>query len=60
MQHNNITDERKGNIIKIVFFLALLCSIAFIYFENGTIKDIFYFAIVFIMFIRFLILKLYH
>lgn len=60
MHHNTLTDDKKSFITKVIFFLILLSIIALIYLESGVLKDLVYFAIVFILFIKFLIIKLYH
>ncbi len=60
MHYNALTEDKKSFAFKIVFFLALLSLIALIYFESRLLIDAVYFAIVFILFIKFLIIKLYH
>lgn len=59
MHHNALTDDKRSFAFKIVFFLVLLSFIALMYLESGLLKDAFYFAVVLILFIKFLIIKLY-
>lgn len=60
MHHNNLTENKKSVFYKAVFFLVLLTFALFIYLESNLLKDLFYFIIVFILFIKFLLIKLYH
>lgn len=60
MHHNALTGDKKGFIIKIIFFLALLSLVALMYLESHMLKDALYFAVVFVLFIKFLIIKLYY
>lgn len=60
MHHNTLMVDKRNFIIKIIFFLTLLSMIALMYFESGAIKDVFYFAVVLVLFVKFLIIKLYH
>ncbi len=57
--HIEIVGNRKGFIIKIIFFICLLTFSALLYLESNKPVDMVYFVVVFITFIRFLIMKLY-
>ena len=60
MHHNVLTKEKKGFILKVLFFISLLLLIGFIYLDSRLLKDAIYFVVVFILFIKFLFIKLYH
>lgn len=60
MHRSTSIKEKKSLVIKIMFFMVLLSFIGLMYFESGLLKDAIYFAIVLIIFIKFLIIKLYH
>lgn len=57
--HTELTGKGKSFLIKIIFFLALLTVVGFMYLESKIIIDAVYFMIVLVLFIRFLIVKLY-
>lgn len=59
MHHNVLTGNKKGFLLKIIFFLGLLTTIALIYMESKMAIDALYFIVVFVLFIRFLFIKLY-
>ena len=52
--------EINSFIIKVLFFITILVAAVMMYIENSSIVDIGYFFVVFILFIKFLIVKLYH
>ncbi len=52
--------EINSFIIKVLFFITILIAAAMMYIENRSIVDIGYFFVVFVLFIKFLIVKLYH
>jgi hypothetical protein len=60
MRYNNLTDDTKSFINKVLFFVTLLVFSGLIYLERGLIHDAVYFIIVLFFFIKFLIMKLYH
>lgn len=60
MHHNALTEDKKGFIIKVIFFLALLSLVALMYLESHMLKDALYFVVVLVLFIKFLIIKLYY
>lgn len=60
MHHNALTEDKKSFLIKIIFFIVLLSLVALMYLESGMLKDALYFIVVFILFIKFLIIKLYY
>lgn len=60
MHHNALTEDQKSFLIKIIFFIVLLSLVALMYLESGMLKDALYFIVVFILFIKFLIIKLYY
>jgi hypothetical protein len=60
MHHNTLIGNKKGFAVKTTFFLILLFFTGLLYFESRLIKDAFYFAIVLMLFIKFLVIKLYH
>lgn len=60
MHHNNLIENKKSFFCKVTFFLVLLAFALLIYLESNLLKDLFYFVIVFVLFIRFLLIKLYH
>lgn len=59
MYHTELTGERKSFFIKVIFFLSLLTIVGFMYLESNMLVDAAYFGIVLVLFIRFLIVKLY-
>lgn len=60
MNRKKISTERKSTFIKIAFLLSLLICAAFMYMESRLLIDVAYFAVVAVIFIRFIIVKLYH
>ena len=60
MHHNDITNNSGNLIIKTSLFMALLIIVGLIYFESKNIVDLVYFSIILGLFLRFLIVKLYH
>lgn len=60
MHHSTSTKDKKSLVVKILFFMILLSFIGLMYFESRLVKDAIYFAIVLIIFIKFLVIKLYH
>lgn len=60
MKLKTFSRDRKGFIYKTLFFVSLLIILAFTYFESKALIDVVYFIVVLAIFIRFLILKLYH
>lgn len=59
MRHNVLVKRSEGFISKTIFFLTLLTSIWFLYKESNLLIDAIYFIIVLVLFIKFLIIKLY-
>ncbi len=59
MHRTELTGNRKGFFIKVLFFLALLSFSISMYLESHMIMDAVYFSIVLVLFIRFLRVKLY-
>lgn len=59
MQQNILIHSNKDFIEKVLFFICLLTGIAFLYIESKQILDLTYFVVVFIIFIRYIIMKLY-
>ena len=59
MRHNVTSDDKKSFIVKTIFFIFILLFSLLMYFETKMIIDAFYFGITFILFIRFLLIKLY-
>ena len=57
---NKSADEKKSFRIKVIFFISLLIAVAISFFESMRIEDLIYFFIVLILFIKYLIVKLYH
>lgn len=60
MRYNNLTDDTKSFINKVIFFIILLFFSGFIYLERGFLCDAIYFLAVLFFFIKFLIIKLYY
>lgn len=60
VNRKKISTERKSTFIKIAFLLSLLICAAFMYMESRLLIDVAYFAVVAVIFIRFIIVKLYH
>ena len=56
----NLMEDRKSTRRKIIFFIGLLTFALVSYIKSGNIIDIGYFFAVLILFIRFLLLKLYY
>lgn len=52
--------EINSFIIKVLFFMTILVATAMMYMKSKSIVDIGYFCVVFVLFIKFLIVKLYH
>lgn len=59
MQQNDLIHSNKDFIVKVLFFICLLTGIAFSYIESKHILDLIYLVVVFITFIRYIIVKLY-
>ncbi len=59
MHHDDIKEQRKSFCCKIAFFLTMLFLVGMTYLESGLMIDAFYFCIVLVLFIKFLIIKLY-
>lgn len=53
-------DKKKSFIAKVIFFISLLIAVLISYIESSRIEDIIYFVGVLILFIKYLIAKLYH
>lgn len=60
MNHKEVLKERKNFLYKVIFFVILLMFAGFMYIESNMLIDAVYFGVVLILFIRFLIIKLYH
>lgn len=60
MHRKELVGNKNGFILKIMFFLILLVFSMLIYLESHKVIDIIYFGIVFVLFLRFLSIKLYH
>lgn len=60
MHHNVIGKEKRSFIIKICFFLVLLLIVGLMYFESKRSMDLAYFVVILSLFLRFLVVKLYH
>lgn len=58
--HGQEIEHKKSFVLKILFFIIILAVIGTLYFESAHIIDIIYFSIVLFIFIRYLIMKLYH
>ncbi len=58
--HGQETENKKSFVLKVLFFIIVLVIIAALYFESLHIIDAVYFSIVFLLFIKYLIMKLYH
>ena len=52
--------EINSIILKVLFFMTILVAAAMMYMKSKSIVDIGYFCVVFVLFIKFLIVKLYH
>ena len=50
--------EINSFIIKVLFFMTILVAAAMMYMKSKSIVDIGYFCVVFVLFIKFLIVKL--
>lgn len=59
MHHNTLVWNSKEFIIKVIFFIILLTFVALLYMESKLLIDAFYFCVVLVIFIRFLIIRLY-
>ena len=55
-----LNKNQRSFLIKVCFFIFLLVVVALLYLESKAIIDVVYFILILILFIRFLILKLYH
>lgn len=60
MNHKEVLEEKKSFLYKVIFFVILLMFAGFMYIESNMLIDAVYFGVVLILFIRFLIIKLYH
>lgn len=60
MNHKEVLEEKKNFLYKVIFFVMLLVFAGFMYIESNMLIDAVYFGVVLILFIRFLIIKLYH
>lgn len=60
MHQSELMENRKGFLIKVAFFIALLMFIGFMYLESNMVLDAVYFVVVLALFIKFLVVKLYH
>lgn len=59
MRHTKLIGDEKSFLMKVAFFLVLLLFIGFMYLESNMIVDAVYFGIVFTLFVKFLLVKLY-
>ncbi|MEE0700264.1 MAG: hypothetical protein U0M66_06765 [Bacilli bacterium] len=59
MHQSELMENRKGFLIKVAFFIALLMFIGFMYLESNMVLDAVYFVVVLALFIKFLVVKLY-
>lgn len=60
MNRKEVLEERRCFITKVMFFLILLMFAGFMYIESNMLIDVVYFVAVLVLFVRFLLLKLYH
>ena len=59
MHHNVLTDNKKAFYSKVLFFILLFVLSLLMYIESKLIIDAFYSLVILILFIRFLVVKLY-
>lgn len=59
MHHNVLTEDKKAFYFKVLFFIFLLAISLLMYIESKLIIDAFYSLVILILFIRFLVVKLY-
>ena len=60
MDHKEVLEKRRNFLYKVIFFVILLLFAGFMYIESNMPIDAVYFGVILILFIRFLIIKLYH
>lgn len=57
--HEQKIEHKKSFVLKVIFFATILVIVAALYFESLHIIDAVYFGIVLLLFIKYLIMKLY-
>ena len=60
MNHNKLTSIKKSEMFEILLFLIVLVLSLISFFNNHMLVDAVYFVVVLTLFIKFLIVKLYH
>ncbi len=58
--HGQEIERKKSFVLKTLFFIIMLVVIAALYIESLHIIDAVYLGIVFLLFIKYLSMKLYH
>lgn len=60
MHRKELIGNKNSFLLKVLFFVLLSLFSILIYLESHKVIDIVYFGVVFVLFIRFLYIKLYH
>ena len=60
MHRKELIGNKNSFLLKVMFFVLLSMFSILIYLESHKVIDIVYFGVVFVLFIRFLYIKLYH
>lgn len=60
MHRKELIGNKNSFLLKVLFFVILSLFSILIYLESHKVIDIVYFGVVFVLFIRFLYIKLYH
>lgn len=60
MHRKELIGNKNSFLLKVLFFVLLSMFSILIYLESHKLIDIVYFGVVFVLFIRFLYIKLYH
>lgn len=60
MHRKELIGNKNSFLLKVLFFVLLSFFSILIYLESHKVIDIVYFGVVFVLFIRFLYIKLYH
>lgn len=60
MNHIDLMGDKKSFLLKITFFVVLLIFAFSMYLESQKLLDAAYLAVVMVLFIKFLLVKLYH